>query len=98
MIYSIVCCIIYILLTVAMILLVHKIIELEKPEKELPVLYIGSEDDAESIEVKLRMMMLEYPSSEIYISEDGASGEASAIAEKMCKDYPQLHMQKTADE
>ncbi len=98
MIYSILCCIIYILLTIAMILVVHKIIELEKPGKDVPVLYIGSEDDAESIEVKLRIMMLEYPSSEIYIADCGASEEASAIAGKMCEDYPQLHMQKAADE
>lgn len=96
MIYSLICSMIYILLTIALIMLVHKIIALDHRE-EVPVLYIGSEDDAESIEVKLRIMMLEYPSSEIYIEDCGASEEAVFIAEKLSQDYPQLHIKKSGD-
>ena len=49
-------------------------------------------DDSDFIEKQLRDILKKYPDSEIYIINAGKDHESFKIAEKLCLDYPQIHI------
>lgn len=49
-------------------------------------------DDSDFVEKQLRDILKKHPDSEIYIMNITKNAESIEITEKLCRDYPQIHI------